>query len=110
MTFGIHKVGKELHEANRILVSATEKDLYRFGNKRIPLVSFIRDTIWWIGTWKNKKLKKWVEEYNPEETKGNELIKESYQLLKEKSEELGINFVGSVEGRDAFSGKLDMTL
>lgn len=66
MTFGIHKVGKELHEANRILVSATEKDLYRFGNKRIPLVSFIRDTIWWIGTWKNKKLKKWVEEYNPE--------------------------------------------
>ena len=43
-----------------------------------------------------------------EETKGNELIKESYQLLKEKSEELGINFVGSVEGRDAFSGKLDI--
>jgi glycerol-3-phosphate acyltransferase PlsX len=43
-----------------------------------------------------------------EETKGNELIKESYQLLKEKSSELGINFVGSVEGRDAFSGELDI--
>lgn len=43
-----------------------------------------------------------------EETKGNELIKESYQLLKEKSEELGINFIGSVEGRDAFSGELDI--
>ena len=43
-----------------------------------------------------------------EETKGNELTKESYQLLKEKSEELGINFVGNVEGRDAFSGKLDI--
>ena len=42
-----------------------------------------------------------------EETKGNELVKESYQLLKEKSEELGINFVGNVEGRDAFSGKID---
>ena len=42
-----------------------------------------------------------------EETKGNELIKESYQLLKEKSPELGINFVGNVEGRDAFSGKID---
>ena len=42
-----------------------------------------------------------------EETKGNELTKESYALLKEKSEELGINFVGNVEGRDAFSGKID---
>ena len=42
-----------------------------------------------------------------EETKGNELTKESYKLLKEKSEELGINFVGNVEGRDAFSGKID---
>lgn len=43
-----------------------------------------------------------------EETKGNELTKESYQLLKEKSEELNINFVGNVEGRDAFSGKIDI--
>ena len=42
-----------------------------------------------------------------EETKGNELVKESYQLLKEKAEELDINFVGNVEGRDAFSGKID---
>ncbi len=42
-----------------------------------------------------------------EETKGNELMKESYKLLKEKSQELGINFVGNVEGRDAFSGKID---
>ncbi len=43
-----------------------------------------------------------------EETKGNELIRESYKLLQEKKEELNINFVGSVEGRDAFSGKLDI--
>ena len=42
-----------------------------------------------------------------EETKGNDLVKESYNLLKEKSEELDINFVGNVEGRDAFSGKID---
>jgi len=42
-----------------------------------------------------------------EETKGNELVRESYQLLKEKSKELDINFVGNVEGRDAFSGKID---
>lgn len=42
-----------------------------------------------------------------EETKGNELVKESYKLLKEKAEMLNINFVGNVEGRDAFSGKID---
>ena len=42
-----------------------------------------------------------------EETKGNELVRESYHLIKEKSEELNINFVGNVEGRDAFSGKID---
>ena len=41
-----------------------------------------------------------------EETKGNDLVKESYKLLKEKSEELDINFVGNVEGRDAFSGDI----
>ena len=42
-----------------------------------------------------------------EETKGNDLIRESYNLLKEKAKELNINFVGNVEGRDAFSGKID---
>ena len=42
-----------------------------------------------------------------EETKGNDLVKESYMLLKENSEKLDINFVGNVEGRDAFSGKID---
>ena len=42
-----------------------------------------------------------------EPTKGNELIRESYQILTNESENLGINFVGNVEGRDAFSGKID---
>ena len=42
-----------------------------------------------------------------EETKGNELTKESYKLLKEKSNELNINFIGNVEGRDAFTGEVD---
>ena len=42
-----------------------------------------------------------------EETKGNELVRESYKLLKEKSKELNINFAGNVEGRDAFSGEID---
>ncbi len=42
-----------------------------------------------------------------EETKGNDLMKESYKLLKEKATDYGINFVGNVEGREAFSGDVD---
>ena len=42
-----------------------------------------------------------------EETKGNDLMKESYSLLKEEAPKFGINFVGNVEGREAFSGEID---
>ena len=42
-----------------------------------------------------------------EETKGNDLMKESYKLLKEKSNDYGMNFIGNVEGREAFSGEVD---
>ena len=42
-----------------------------------------------------------------EENKGNDLMKETYQELKEKSPQYGINFVGNIEGRDAFSGEID---
>ena len=42
-----------------------------------------------------------------EETKGNELTRDSYNLLKEKSKDLNINFIGNIEGRDAFSGNVD---
>ena len=45
-----------------------------------------------------------------EETKGNDLVKESYNLLKEESEKYGINFVGNIEGRDAFTGKIDAVI
>lgn len=42
-----------------------------------------------------------------EETKGNELVKETYKQLKENATEYGINFIGNVEGRDVFSGEVD---
>lgn len=45
-----------------------------------------------------------------EETKGNDLVKESYKLLKEESENHGINFVGNIEGREAFSGEIDAVI
>lgn len=40
-----------------------------------------------------------------EEAKGNDLTKEAFPLLRELS---GINFVGNVEGRDLFSGAVDV--
>ena len=45
-----------------------------------------------------------------EETKGNDLVKETYNLLKEHGKEYGINFIGNVEGRDCFSGEVDSVI
>ena len=42
-----------------------------------------------------------------EETKGNELMKESYKLIKENAEKYNIDFVGNIEGRDVFAGSID---
>ncbi|HMC72682.1 MAG TPA: phosphate acyltransferase PlsX [Terriglobales bacterium] len=39
-----------------------------------------------------------------EESKGNELTREAFQLLKQ----LPLNFVGNVEGRDLYNGKVDV--
>ena len=41
-----------------------------------------------------------------EEAKGNELTKEAHQLLKNTP----LNFVGNVEGRDIFSGRVDVVV
>ncbi|MEJ7709487.1 MAG: phosphate acyltransferase PlsX [Pyrinomonadaceae bacterium] len=40
-----------------------------------------------------------------EESKGNELTKEAFQLLRALP---GLNFVGNVEGRDVFTGRVDV--
>ena len=45
-----------------------------------------------------------------EETKGNDLVKNSYQLLKKYSKDLNINFIGNMEGREAFLGTVDVII
>ena len=45
-----------------------------------------------------------------EETKGNDLVKETYKLLSENAKEYGVNFVGNVEGRDCFTGDIDAVI
>jgi phosphate acyltransferase len=41
-----------------------------------------------------------------EESKGTEIIKETYKLLRDS----GLNFIGNIEGRDIFSGKCDVII
>ena len=43
-----------------------------------------------------------------EPTKGNDLMKETYQILSTQGKEYGINFAGNIEGRDAFKGEIDV--
>ena len=76
--------------------------------KPLNLVQFAQmATIYLRNAYKIEKPKIGLLNIGTEPTKGNELIKETYQILSSKSEELGINFVGNVEGRDAFSGEID---
>ena len=76
--------------------------------KPLNLVQFAQmATIYLKNTYKIEKPKIGLLNIGTEPTKGNELIKETYQILSTKSEELDINFIGNVEGRDAFSGNID---
>ena len=76
--------------------------------KPLNLVQFAQmATIYLKNTYKIEEPQIGLLNIGTEPTKGNELIKETYQVLSSNSKELGINFVGNVEGRDAFSGKID---
>jgi phosphate acyltransferase len=45
-----------------------------------------------------------------EETKGNELVQQTHQLLKANAGTLGINFIGNVEGRELPTGGADVVV
>ncbi len=45
-----------------------------------------------------------------EESKGNQLVVESHQILKQSAGTLGINFIGNVEGRDIPTGGADVVV
>ena len=76
--------------------------------KTINLLQFAQmATIYMSNTYGIEKPRVGLLNIGTEETKGNDLMKESFKLLKEKSEEMNINFVGNVEGREAYSGEID---
>ena len=77
--------------------------------KPINLLQFAQmSSIYLRNTFGNEKPRVGLLNIGTEETKGNELIRESYKLIKEKADELNIEFVGNVEGRDAFSANIDI--
>ena len=79
--------------------------------KPLNLVQFAQmSTIYLRNTFGIEKPRIGLLNIGTEETKGNELVKETYNILKEQSEELGINFIGNVEGRDCFSGEVDAVI
>ena len=79
--------------------------------KPINLIQFAQmSTIYLKNTFGIKEPKIGLLNIGTEETKGNDLVKETYNLLKEHSKEYGINFVGNVEGRDCFSGEVDAVI
>lgn len=45
-----------------------------------------------------------------EESKGNQMVIEAHQLIKESAPTLGLNFIGNVEGRDIPAGKADVVV
>ncbi len=45
-----------------------------------------------------------------EEGKGNQLVQEAHQLLKANASTLGIHFIGNIEGRDIFTGSVDVVV
>lgn len=47
-------------------VSEIENISYQFGNKRVPLVSFLRDRLWIHGNWRNQQFKNWLLSVNPD--------------------------------------------
>lgn len=68
LTLGIYKSGKyvKFNSETSQECSKTEKALYRLGNKRKPIISYMRDLLWSFGFWKNKKLKKWIKKISPD--------------------------------------------
>ncbi len=79
--------------------------------KPINLIQFAQmATIYLKNTYNIENPKIGLLNIGTEPTKGNELVKETYNILTEKHEEYGINFVGNVEGRDAFTGEIDAVI
>ena len=79
--------------------------------KPINLVQFAQmSTIYLKNTFGIENPKIGLLNIGTESTKGNDLVKETYNILTEQGKDLGINFIGNIEGRDCFSGEVDAVI
>ena len=79
--------------------------------KPLNLVQFAQmSTIYLRNTFGIENPKIGLLNIGTEETKGNDLVKETFNILNEHAEEYGVNFVGNIEGRDCFSGEVDAVI
>ena len=79
--------------------------------KPINLVQFAQmSTIYLKNTLGIENPKVGLLNIGTEETKGNDLVKETFNILNEHAEEYGVNFIGNIEGRDCFSGEIDSVI
>ena len=63
-TFSIktRKCGRRITPNEKESTQSGDEGAYRFGNKRYPIVSLVRDVLWHKKSWKTVKLKEWLEE------------------------------------------------
>ena len=79
--------------------------------KPINIVQFAQmAAIYMKNTYGIEKPKVGLLNNGTEEHKGNDLMKESYQLLKANSEQMGFEFYGNIEGREVFAGEVDVVV
>lgn len=76
-------------------VDCTPRQLYQFGVMGSEYAKHVLDT---------SRPRVGLLSIGEEDTKGNEVTKEAFRLLKESS----LNFIGNVEGRDVYSGNADV--
>lgn len=60
LTLNTKKSGFILKRDTEMKLSQNENNLYQIGNRRKPIISFIRDFIWSFGNWKSKDLENWL--------------------------------------------------
>jgi len=79
--------------------------------KPINIVQFAQmASIYLKNTYGIEKPKVGLLNNGTEEHKGNDLMKESFQLLKANAEQMGFEFYGNIEGREVFAGEVDVVV
>ncbi len=102
------KKDSSAHIAARLVRSGQADALVSAGNTgalmTVARFVLVMGEIYYRAIFSTRRPKVALLSIGEEESKGNELTKEAYNRLKE----LPLNFIGNIEGRDVFSGSVDV--